>query len=170
MKDKILDNLPEIFVILAFIFGITLSFNHAKAGPEGMSQYPWVPMQVPMWCGPIEEVNMVLEKEGYVTVKEMITLSNTKDSVERNYKMNLFPSTLTFSVEPKGGQLILNGRQIEPSGSYQVDSKTEHAITYILEGFYPVVRNVSLKKGEKKLINNIHVYVKFGPRPKKYEK
>ena len=69
MKDKILDNLPGIFVVLAFIFGITLSFNHAKAGPEGMSQYPWVPMQVPMWCGPIEEVNMVLEKEGYVAVE-----------------------------------------------------------------------------------------------------
>ena len=30
-----------------------------------MSQYPWTPMSVPMWCGPIEEVNTELEKEGY---------------------------------------------------------------------------------------------------------
>ena len=69
MKNKILDNLPIIFVALTFIFGLTLSFNHAKADWQGMSQYPWVPMQVPMWCGPIEEVNMVLEKEGYVAVE-----------------------------------------------------------------------------------------------------
>ena len=67
--------------------------------------------------------------------------------------MKLFPSTLTFFVEPKGGQLLLNGRQIEPLGSYQVDSKTKHTITYILEGFYPLVRNVALKEGEKKRIN-----------------
>ena len=31
MKNKILDNLPIIFVALTFIFGLTLSFNHAKA-------------------------------------------------------------------------------------------------------------------------------------------
>jgi len=105
--------------------------------------------------------NIILEKEGYVAVKEMITLSNTKDSVERNYKMKFFPSTLTFSVEPKGGQLLLNGRQIEPTGSYQVDSKTKHTITYILEGFYPLVRYVDLKKGEKKRIN-LHLNPEIG--------
>ena len=69
MKDKILDNLPIIFVALTFIFGLTLSFNHAKADWQGMSQYPWVPMNVPMWCGPIEEVNTVLKNEGYVPVE-----------------------------------------------------------------------------------------------------
>ena len=69
MKNKILDNLPIIFVALVFVFGMTLTWNHAKAGWEGMSQYPWQPMTVPMWCGPIDEVNMVLEREGYVPVE-----------------------------------------------------------------------------------------------------
>ena len=63
------------------------------------------------------------------------------------------PSTLTFSVAPKGGQLLLNGREVAPSGSYQVDSKTKHTFTYVLEGFYPIVRNISLKEGEKKHID-----------------
>ena len=44
MKNKILDNLPKKFVALTFIFGLTLSLNHAKADWQGMSQYPWVPM------------------------------------------------------------------------------------------------------------------------------
>ena len=69
MKNKILDNLPMIWIILVFLLGLLLSANHAKAGPEGMSQYPWVPMSVPMWCGPIEEVNTVLKNEGYVPVE-----------------------------------------------------------------------------------------------------
>ena len=43
--------------------------TNTYAGPEGMSQYPWVPMSVPMWCGPIEEVNTVLKNEGYVPVE-----------------------------------------------------------------------------------------------------
>ena len=95
MKDKILDNLPEIFVILAFIFGITLSFNHAKAGPEGMSQYPWVPMQVPMWCGPIEEVNMVLEKEGYVAVEVAFGRVGAMPTGEIAYAVTTYASSDT---------------------------------------------------------------------------
>ena len=69
MKNKILDNLPIIWITLVFLLGLLLSANQAKAGPEGMSQYPWVPMSVPMWCGPIEEVNTVLKNEGYVPVE-----------------------------------------------------------------------------------------------------
>ena len=69
MKDKILDNLPGIFVVLAFIFGITLSFNHAKAGPEGMANYPWTLQQMPIWCGPIDVVNQALEEQGYIQIE-----------------------------------------------------------------------------------------------------
>ena len=95
MKDKILDNLPGIFVVLAFIFGITLSFNHAKAGPEGMSQYPWVPMSVPMWCGPIEEVNMVLEKEGYVAVEVAFGRVGAMPTGEIAYAVTTYASSDT---------------------------------------------------------------------------
>ena len=36
MKNKILDNLPAIFVCLVFIFGMTLTWNHAKAEEKDM--------------------------------------------------------------------------------------------------------------------------------------
>ena len=57
--------------ILLSILGLLLlsSVTIAKADWEGMSQYPWQPMTVPMWCGPIDDVNMVLEREGYVAVE-----------------------------------------------------------------------------------------------------
>ena len=69
MKNKILDNLPMIWVMLMLLLGLLLASNNAKAGPQGMANYPWHMMNVPMWCGPIEEVNTVLEKEGYVAVE-----------------------------------------------------------------------------------------------------
>ena len=40
-------------------------------------------------------------------------------------------------------------------------SQTEHTFTYILEGFYPIVRNVILKEGEKRHIN-IHLKPEIG--------
>ena len=94
--------------------------------------------------------SIVLEKDGYVTVKEFITISNTKDRIDRAYRMKHLPSTLTFSVEPEGGQLLLNGREVSPLGSYEVDSKTKHTLTYTLEGFFPLTRNVILEEGEEK--------------------
>ena len=69
MKNKILDNLPMIWIMLMFILGLLLASSNAKAGPQGMANYPWHMMNVPMWCGPIEEVNNVLKKEGYVPVE-----------------------------------------------------------------------------------------------------
>ena len=69
MKNKILDNLPMIWVMLMFILGLLLASSNAKAGPQGMANYPWHMMNVPMWCGRIEEVKNVLKKEGYVPVE-----------------------------------------------------------------------------------------------------
>tara|TARA_Y100001970_G_C13998496_1_gene732065 strand:+ start:89 stop:478 length:390 start_codon:yes stop_codon:yes gene_type:complete len=69
MKNKILDNLPTIWIILMFTFGLALASTNAKAGPYGMGNYPWSPMTVPMWCAPIEDVNDILERENYVPVE-----------------------------------------------------------------------------------------------------
>ena len=34
LKNKILDNLPTIFIALVFIFGMTLTFNHGYSIPN----------------------------------------------------------------------------------------------------------------------------------------
>ena len=49
MKNKILDNLPIIFVCLVFAFGMILIANHAKA--EDKSKYNLQMMHYPMMCG-----------------------------------------------------------------------------------------------------------------------
>ena len=55
MKNKILDNLPAIFVCLMFAFGMILTFNHAKA--EDKKQYNLQMMHYPMMCGLPEDVD-----------------------------------------------------------------------------------------------------------------
>ena len=56
MKNKILDNLPAIFVALVFLFSMTLTFNHAKA-EDKRSKYNLQFMSYPMMCGLPEDVD-----------------------------------------------------------------------------------------------------------------
>ena len=95
MKNKILDNLPMIWILLVFLLGILLSANQAKAGPDGMSQYPWVPLSVPMWCGPVEEVNTVLKNEGYVAVEVAFGRAGANPEGELAYAVTTYASNDT---------------------------------------------------------------------------
>ena len=56
MKNKILDNLPTLFIMLLFIFGMTLVYNHAKA-EEDFQKYNLYLMQYPMMCGTPQDVD-----------------------------------------------------------------------------------------------------------------
>jgi len=46
-----------------------LCCTNLYAGPQNLANYPWTLMQVPIWCGPSEEVNKTLEIEGYVEIE-----------------------------------------------------------------------------------------------------
>ncbi len=99
------------------------------------------------------EHKIVVEKEGYVAVEELIILTNEKAFAQRSYRLKRVSSTLTFSVNPAKGQLLLNGRKIDPAGSYEVSSNVKHTLTYVHEGFQPITRQVTLKENESKLVS-----------------
>ena len=62
MKNKILDNLPAIFVALLFLFGMTLVWNHAKADEK--EEYNLTMMHYPMMCGlPTDVDRYILDNE-----------------------------------------------------------------------------------------------------------
>ena len=58
---KLIKNICGLFFILCC--------TNLYAGPENLARYPWTLMDVPVWCGPVKEVNKVLEEEGYVAVE-----------------------------------------------------------------------------------------------------
>ena len=113
IKYKILDNLPTIFVMLLFIFGMTLTFNHAQAAgvvfsstpdatepPVETPQYPLnklVEQNVPLSCGETSYIldtsaNKMLESQiligeirtGGQPFGEVIGILSFGHSVERN--------------------------------------------------------------------------------------
>ena len=60
--DKLIKTICGLFFILCL-------FSKSYAGPEGMSNYPWELQQMPIWCGPLDDVNKALEKEGYIAME-----------------------------------------------------------------------------------------------------
>ena len=94
MKNKILDNLPTIFVALVFVFGMTLTWNHAKANPREMAQFPWTYQQMPVWCGPLDEVNNLLEVQGYVPVEVAFGKMKALPEGEIVYAVTTYASTV----------------------------------------------------------------------------
>ena len=76
---------------LLFLLFSTNSF----ASPEGMANYPWTMMNVPIWCGPVQEVNNALEKEGYVAVEIAFGRAGALPTGEIAYAVTTYASTDT---------------------------------------------------------------------------
>ncbi|MGE4561547.1 MAG: SUMF1/EgtB/PvdO family nonheme iron enzyme [Rhodospirillales bacterium] len=96
---------------------------------------------------------VVVEIKDYLAVEDMISLTNESGFIERNYKLKPVSSTLTFSVEPGGGQLLLDGKTIDPSRNYSVSTNVNHRVTYLRDGYYPVTKTVNLKARETKRLS-----------------
>ena len=78
MKNKILDNLPEIFVALVFLFSMTLTFNHAKADDKQL-EYNLQFMSYPMMCGLPEDVDRYIKDNEFTIVNVSFGKENAKE-------------------------------------------------------------------------------------------
>ena len=88
LKNRILDNLPTIFVILVFVFGITLTWN-AAAIPNSDPE-PTIPdsqlerkydlgqlftKQIPIYCG---ETSFILDTSAEVMLESQILVGEVR--------------------------------------------------------------------------------------------
>lgn len=96
--------------------------------------------------------DITVEREDYVAVTETVTLTRANRLIERNYRLAPVSATLSFSVEPAGGQLLLNGRQIDPSRTHPVSANNAHRVTYAVDGYAAETQEVALKARETRRI------------------
>ena len=89
LKNKILDNLPTIFIALVFIFGMTLTFNHAYSIPNsdpGQSipdtelerKYDLRQLftkQIPIYCG---DTRFILDTSAQVMLESQILIGEVR--------------------------------------------------------------------------------------------
>ena len=74
----------KLIKIICGLFFI-LCCTNLYAGPQNLANYPWTLMQVPIWCGPSEEVNKTLEIEGYVEIEIAFGRANAVPNGEMVY-------------------------------------------------------------------------------------
>ena len=93
MKNKILNNLPIIFVCLVFAFGMILIANHAKA--EDKSKYNLQMMHYPMMCGLPADVDKYMDSDPELIkqlskVEYYQVMINYLDSILKNINNRTF--------------------------------------------------------------------------------
>ena len=91
LKNKILDNLPTIFIALVFIFGMTLTFNHAysipNTEPEAGPNIPDTQLErkydlnrlftkeIPLYCG---DTQFVLDTSAQIMLESQILVGEVR--------------------------------------------------------------------------------------------
>ena len=60
--DKLIKTICGLFFILCLP-------SKSYAGPMGLQNYPWELQDMPIFCGPLDDVNKALEKEGYIATE-----------------------------------------------------------------------------------------------------
>lgn len=93
-----------------------------------------------------------IKMPGFNTTEDSFELTNTAQSVERNYRLRPVSARLRVLAEPKGGELLLNGKAITNGKTYDVDSATLHEIVYFNPGYQSRKVSVTLKPEESETV------------------
>ncbi len=94
------------------------------------------------------EYQIKISKSGYQTIKDVVRVTFDQSVVERQYKMIKTPATVLVNVDPKGGELTLNGRQFSPSKPISVSPGQKYFLRYQKDGYGQFETEFSLKPGE----------------------
>ena len=61
--------MEKLIKTICGLFFILCLSSKSYASPMGLQNYPWTLQEVPVWCGPLVDVNKALEKEGYIAIE-----------------------------------------------------------------------------------------------------
>ena len=61
--------MEKLIKTICGLFFILCLSSKSYADPKSLSGYPWDLQQMPIWCGPLVDVNRALEVAGYVQIE-----------------------------------------------------------------------------------------------------
>jgi formylglycine-generating enzyme required for sulfatase activity len=85
-------------------------------------------------------------------LEDVIRITNTRPEIARNYKLLPFAATLNFDVSPAGGELLVDGRRVDPARSIEITAAQDHTIVYLRDGYRGETRTVRLGPNETRMI------------------
>ncbi len=95
------------------------------------------------------EYQIRVEKEKYIQINDTVLLTREKKNPHRNYKLQLQQASVTVTLNPPGGNLLIDGITIN-SFPVLVDATVQHTVHYMKPGYYQQKQSILLEPGEKK--------------------
>ena len=94
--------------------------------------------------------NLEIAREGYVTLKQVVTVTRRQETVLKNLKLEIIPSTLKITSKPEGARVFVNDKQYSDTpmelrqllpGVYRIRLEKE--------GYDPATREVTVTAGNE---------------------
>jgi len=92
--------------------------------------------------------NVEIVTPDYETVTDQIEITNRSPEATRNYRLQLKKAYVDFDLKPTGGDLLVNGRQVDPASPVAINAAVSNTIRYTKAGYYPESRSITLTAGE----------------------
>jgi formylglycine-generating enzyme required for sulfatase activity len=89
----------------------------------------------------------------FETVTDQIEITNISSEVSRNYQLQPKKSYLNFDLIPAGGDLLLNGRKVDPASQIAINAGVKNTVTYLKDGYFLESRSITLAVGEKRKVS-----------------
>jgi formylglycine-generating enzyme required for sulfatase activity len=99
-----------------------------------------------------EQYQLLISKPGYEDTEEVVALTNTSLLVERDYHLVAKKGFVSFALEPSGGQLLVNGRQVSDPARVGLAANQQHKILYQRSGYYSYQHDLSVEPGSEQNI------------------
>jgi len=85
-------------------------------------------------------------------LEDVIRVTHARPEVARNYRLLPFAATLRFDVSPAGGELLVDGRRVDPTGSLEISAAQDHTVVYLRDGYQGETRTVRLAPNETRVL------------------
>lgn len=96
---------------------------------------------------------VLIEKEGYAPIEDVIEVSYRESEVTRNYRLQTNPAFLRIDASPAGGRLTLNGKSISAGKKQQLAAGQTYHLRYAKDGYGFQEQEVTLKPGEERAVS-----------------
>lgn len=93
---------------------------------------------------------VAVTRDGFEPIEDVIDITRDAPVAERRYRLQPVSATLSVNVSPAGGELLLDGRRIEPGRDHDVASGRDLTLTYVRPGWRGARETVRLAPGERR--------------------
>jgi formylglycine-generating enzyme required for sulfatase activity len=88
--------------------------------------------------------NVSVMLNGYETVDDTIEVSSAKPDVSRDYSLELKKATVSISLKPNDGKLLLDNITVNKTNKLAVEAGTKHQLSYSKPGYFTESKTFNL--------------------------